>query len=155
MGYNLEAIICKDGLSNIITSEYKSAKRISLKNNLFIIPYTEELYDELNQYKKSEDYNGFFLLNEKLFRYLLIKSVVEPIAYIEVDYFGGVGQQSAIMLDKEEIILDTTAGKSEDGAVNLVLKEFGIKREQSLDEWDTVEMLRHRHTEDWLEDAEG
>ena len=154
MGYGLEAIICKEKLSVTITSDYTSAKRIRLKNNLFLIPYIDELYDELNEFNKSEDFEGFKLLNEKLFKYLMFKSVEEPVAYIEADYFGGVGQQSVIMIDKENIILDVRAKDSGYGAINLILKEFGVIRERNLDEWDTIGLLRHRHTDDWIEDAE-
>lgn len=154
MGYRLEAIICREQLARLITDEYQSAKRIRLKNKLFLIPYTEEFYDELNQFEKSADFEGFYLLNEKLFNYLLSKSVVDPVAYIEADYFGGVGQQSAIMVGDEKVILDVRAGDSEYGPVNLVLKEFGIIRESNLDEWDTVGLLRYRDTDDWLEAAE-
>ncbi|HOJ77717.1 MAG TPA: hypothetical protein PLZ08_09680 [Bacillota bacterium] len=39
MGYRLEAIICREQLAMVITDEYKSAKRIRLKNDLFLIPY--------------------------------------------------------------------------------------------------------------------
>ncbi len=155
MGYGLEAIVCKEKLSGIITNDYTSAKRVRLKDDLFLIPYTDELYDEMNEFNKSEDFEGFGLLNEKLFKYLMIKSVEEPVAYIKADYFGGVGQQSAIMIDKENIILDVRAKDSGYGAINLVLKEFGIIRKQNLDEWDTVGLLRHRHTDDWIEDAES
>ncbi len=154
MGYYLQAIICKEKASEIITREFYSAKRVCLKGDLYIIPYTSDLYDEFNQFDKSGHFDKFEYLNEKLFTYLIQKSVIEPIAYVEAEYFGGTGGQSAIMLNNGEVVIDVRFEDNGYGAINAVLKEFGINKESDLDEWDTVGMLRHRSTEDWLEDAE-
>jgi hypothetical protein len=154
MGYHLQAIICKENLSVSILNEFKSAKRIRFIDNLFLIPYTGDLYDEVNEYKESKDFDKFDYLNERLFRYLLSRSLLGSIAYVEADYSGGTGAQSAIMLNKEHVILDIRAENSEYGAINHVFKEFGVTRKPGLDEWDTAGMVRHRHTEDWLGDAD-
>ena len=154
MGYLLQAIISKRKMSEIIMSELQLARRVWLKEDLYILPYYPDFYDEFNQYEKSEDFDKFEYLNKKLYNYLINKSAIEPVAYIEAEYFGGTGGQSAIMLDKSEKIVDIRFEDSGYGAINTVLKEFGVKKESNLDEWDTVGMLRHRSTEDWLEDAE-
>lgn len=153
MGYQLQAIICKDKLSNIITHEYKSAGRVHLKDNLYIIPFTQNFYDEVNQYSESNHFDKFEYLNERLFNFLSQKSLIEPIAYVEADYFGGTGGQSAIMFEKSKIIIDIRYTDTGYGAINSVLKEFGISKENNNDEWDTVGLLRHRKTEDWLEES--
>lgn len=151
MGYSLEALICKDTLSSIITNEFKSAKRICLVGDLFLIPYNTDLYEEVNCNKLSVVVDKFEFLNDTLFNYLLSESFIEPIAYIEADYFGGTGGQSAILLDKGEIVIDIRFSDSGYGAVNLVLKEFGVTKGINADEWDTVGLLRHRSTEEWIE----
>jgi hypothetical protein len=120
---------------------------------LYIIPYTNVFFDEFNKLEVTDNFDKFEYLNDKLFNYMVQKSIIEPIAYVEVEYNGGTGGQSAIMIKNEKIIIDVRFTDSGYGAVNLVLKEFGIHRESNLDEWDTVRMLRHRNTDDWLEDA--
>jgi hypothetical protein len=154
MGYYLQAILCKQPLVGAIFDNFTNTKRVRLDVDLYLIPYTSDLFDEFNQYHASESLEKFELLNEKLFEYLLAKSVFGPIAYIEAEYFGGVGGQSAIMFMNGHVHHDTRSTDDGYGAINTVLREFGVQRNAEFDEWDTVGMLRHRNTDDWLEDSE-
>lgn len=155
MGYYLKAIICRDKMSREIIEEYNTARRIKLENDIFLIPFTDEFYDEFNQFMVLEAFDKFIFLNERMYHYLSNKSIQEPIAYIETDYFGGNGVQSAMMFDKEKIIYDIRHEHKGYGAINLVLKELGIVKALGKDEWDTANLFKHRNTEDWLDDAEN
>ena len=40
-----------------------------------------------------------------------------------------------------------------DGAVNVGLRGLGVRARPGEDEYDAIELTRHRHTEDWLIEA--
>lgn len=68
------------------------------------------------------------------------------IAYVEAEYFGGMGNQSGIIWRDGKRIFKKLA---EQDVINIILNQFGIKRSKSLDEFDTVGLGRYRNTKDW------
>ncbi len=80
------------------------------------------------------------------------------IAWLEAEFFGGVGHQAIIVWEKGEIVRGpkrSDSHKSNQSVFNQALRELGIKAEGIVDgryhdEFETVELGRHRDTEDWL-----
>jgi hypothetical protein len=65
-----------------------------------------------------------------------------PVAYVEAEYFGGVGEQRATLWRD---------GVAEDlPALNEALRALGVRRTGGRDEFDTIGLGRHRTTQDWL-----
>jgi hypothetical protein len=89
-------------------------------------------------------------------------STVSPIAYVEADFFGGAGIQSAVLWQDATVVLgplgrDTTRqaplGSTLDNQpINTVLRHLGVRRTATHDEFDTLALGRHRRTEDWPDD---
>jgi hypothetical protein len=74
-----------------------------------------------------------------------LKSV--PIAWIETDYFGGAGDQSAILWkDGKKKRYRKRLGHNIDDAA----KELGVVCEGDFDEFDTLGLGRYRTNESWL-----
>jgi hypothetical protein len=96
---------------------------------------------------------------------LLVRlSESQPIAYVEAAFFGGEGEQAAIVWDRGSIVLGPVV-EDEDNppplserAINQALRRLGIgRRGHAIDEFATVGLGRHRTTEAWvaLAGAEG
>jgi len=67
------------------------------------------------------------------------------IAYITTDYFGGFGDQSAILYVNGKEVINTEV----DNSVNIVLKEMGVISKDGCDEWDTIGLSNYRSNEDF------
>lgn len=68
------------------------------------------------------------------------------IAYVEAEYFGGVGEQHAVLWRGGE----ATDLDGDPEPVNAALRALGVHRAGGDDEFDTVGLGRHRATADWL-----
>jgi hypothetical protein len=68
-------------------------------------------------------------------------SVHGPVAYVETEYFGGVGEQVATAFDDRVRILEC-------GSVNNALRAIGVRAAPGRDEWDTLGLSAHRHMPD-------
>jgi hypothetical protein len=64
-------------------------------------------------------------------------SQTAPIAYLETEYFGTVGQQLATVFDEGARSLDA-------GRVNEALRSIGVVARAEQDEWDTVGLGQYR-----------
>jgi hypothetical protein len=65
-----------------------------------------------------------------------------PVAWVEAEYFGGVGEQHAVVWRRgvgEEV-----------GTINAALQALGVRRSPDDDEFDTLGLGRHRATADWV-----
>lgn len=129
---------------------YVNARTIPLYKEICIIPLTKDLFDEMNQFKTSESIGKFELLNKRLFDILEVISESRIIAYVEAEYFGGVGGQGVIVWDNHEVLLFEQFAND---AINKALKLLGVKCDKDKDEFDTVGLGRHRNTVDWLEEV--
>lgn len=70
-----------------------------------------------------------------------------PIAYVEAEFFGGVGRQAAVLFHH---------GGGYDGplfgsdTINQCLRQLGVVAIPGSDEFDTVGLGMHRETDAWL-----
>lgn len=65
------------------------------------------------------------------------------VAYCETDYFGGFGEQTAVVWDNKEQLYGQTDSY---GPINSALKLIGVERETGLDEFDTIGLGKFRDT---------
>ncbi len=148
MGYILKAIFGKKSDLNPIILRYSKSKIIELERELSIIPMTEDLYDEINNFRVSNTILSFELLSENLEKEVLDLIGDSKIAYVESEFHGGKGGHSGIIWEdkKRKIIMDYDLD-----SMNKILKELGIKKESNKDEFDTVGLSKYRMTEDWIQ----
>lgn len=148
MGYNLKAFIGQVERLEPVTSRFKNAKLISLNEQIALIPMTGDLFNEINDYRTNNNIDGYEYLTTAIESEILKTINTGLIAYIEVDYFGGVGIQNGILWKNDKRIFEHRGTKD---VVNSILQQFGITRSKSGDEFETVGLNRHRYTEDWLD----
>lgn len=109
---------------------------------------TEELYDEINELAISEDVGKLTYLSKNVEEKILAIIGDNCIGYIEAEYFGGQGGQTAVFWQNRLRYKLFDFGQ---GVINILLKHFGVTAKIGLDEFDTINLGRHRNKEDWLE----
>lgn len=78
----------------------------------------------------------------------LVGILNEPqLVYIEAEFFGGAGDQAAVVWNNEKIILGPLI---EANAINNALRAIGVKLGNFKDEFEALGLGKHRHEEDWL-----
>jgi hypothetical protein len=55
MGYNLKAFLGRPDELKIIEIRFRTSKIIQLTSDIALIPMTEELFDEINNYRTGDD----------------------------------------------------------------------------------------------------
>ena len=85
-----------------------------------------------------------------------------PLAYVETNYQGGPGEQSAIVWAGGRIVFGpatTDTGEPRtpllEGAINRALRHLGVERGDVIDEFDALGLGRHRLNEDWCSSERG
>ncbi|MFE3270011.1 hypothetical protein [Streptomyces sp. NPDC059215] len=84
-----------------------------------------------------------------------------PVAYMEAEYFGGVGEQRAAVWDEGSLVVgpldesDTKQFSRAVSPVSLALRRLGVRTSLGEDEFDAMGLDRHRSNEDWIASATG
>jgi hypothetical protein len=81
-------------------------------------------------------------------------SATGPVAYVEADIFGGRGTQRAAVWQAGAVVFGPVDGWIGEGPtpISRALAALGV-RARGQDEFATIGLGRHRHTENWLPDA--
>ncbi|MBO2011202.1 hypothetical protein [Hymenobacter negativus] len=148
MGYTIRALVGSATDLLPFTSAYPQAVCVALGSGLSLIPLTDDLFDTLMPGEPSEDFAPFYFLTPQLEARLLHYIGKACIGYLEAEYFGGVGEQAAVLWNEghREMVRGPQYG-----AINAVLARLGIQPASSdHDEFDTAGFGQRRHTEDWL-----
>ncbi|MNC42139.1 hypothetical protein D3C75_909450 [compost metagenome] len=146
MGYYYRGFISSGDIINSFKQKYDNITAIKLYDDFVTIPLSDELYDEINQ-TTSTPVSGFEYLTDEIGVICISLSEQSQIAYVEAEYFGGLGSQSGIIWEKNNTIFCEAVT---DNAINRVLNILGIQKIQNKDEFDTVALGRHRNIEDWI-----
>ena len=91
MGYSLEALIGRT-LSEHARG-FKNARLVSLERGLAMIPVTDALHAEIGA---GDELPGFERLSRQIEEWARRPSP-DPVAYVEAEFFGGLGEQSAVV----------------------------------------------------------
>ncbi|HTE25817.1 hypothetical protein [Flavitalea sp.] len=146
MGYIIKVFVAKHSQLETLSAQYPAAQVVSLSQELGLVPMTEALFDEINLCGLTEDLPGFVLMTVGAEMQILKLFPVGEIAYVEADYFGGNGSQSAVVWAngrRSEIYMD------KHNAINFALKSLGISKKSHGDEFEALNLGRHRDTHDW------
>ncbi len=152
MGYYLQALIGKADVLKNEPKSFPSEYRVELAQGLAMILVTEELCEEIADKFPSENESPlerFEMLTESLVQWAKQISKRTPIAYVEAEYFGGAGGQSAIAWDKAETKFGPVS--AEIGPINQALRFLGAEALSAHDEFEAVGLNRGRDSEDWIE----
>jgi hypothetical protein len=79
-----------------------------------------------------------------------------PVAYVEAEFFGGTGTQSAQVWDAGNVVLgplhlaEGEPSPADGSPISQALQRLGAAKGNHVDEFDAVGLGRHRETQDWL-----
>ncbi|MFN2451697.1 MAG: hypothetical protein ABR541_05025 [Candidatus Dormibacteria bacterium] len=161
----LEALVAAPAVLRQLVARAPSAQVVRLDPSLSLVPLTDELFDELASATGQTHDDAFAKFPPGLDPVLAELSRTAPIAYVEANYFGGMGSQAAALWQggdlrygPERIDDDVVDPRPiSERPVNRALRRLGVRVDpDALDEWDTVRLSRHADSEDWLnEPGEG
>jgi len=151
MAHAVNAIIVGIALKETILAEIPGARAIALKKGLCLVPMTDELFDALKSRSpdiKEVSSASFHRFSGPLARILESASLRGSVAYIETEYFGGAGTQSAAVWRDGRLLMPPT--KAPLGPINRALRYLGVRFVWSRDAFQIVGLGRHGSNEDWL-----
>jgi len=151
MSHYIKVIIAESSLIQQIASFLHSANTITLPQDFGLIPLTDALHDEIvaaNPTATGEELEAFVFLSPAIQQLLQTHAQSGPIAYVETNYFGGVGTQSAILYADGKVKEGPLQTKRI-GAINQVLHRLGVKRSLAKDEFDTLGLGSFRNNDDF------
>ena len=131
---------------------------VPLTQGFGFLPVTKQIVGS----DSSPLFNEFERLTAPLNEWAVEVSLQFPLAYIETEYFGGVGAQSAVNWESGRIVYGPVVSKSDwvDGrlvsvplpvsAINQAVQLIGVVRGEDLDEFAALGLDRHRSNEYWL-----
>jgi hypothetical protein len=150
MGHFVQAIVGSKRLLDTLQQRFGVSRVVELSQGLFMLPMLDELYDALPSAEGVSEMTGDFpfqFLDQRIVALLVQASHDEPLAYFATEYFGGAGNQGAIVAKDGKIAFGPVEGS---GSINSALRMLGAKKERAHDEFDAVGLSRFRSNEDWL-----
>ncbi|NEA26602.1 hypothetical protein [Actinomadura bangladeshensis] len=153
--YCLEAVAATEPVLRELAAGVPEARVVLLGQHLSLLPMTNALFDAVTV-AGAPELDGFWKAPAGLGRLLAACSATGPAAYVEADYFGGTGTQSAQVWHAGKVVLGPLhKGEREmfaaDGSpISQALRRLGAAKGDHVDEFDAVGLGRHRRTDDWL-----
>ncbi|MEV6731377.1 hypothetical protein [Streptomyces sp. NPDC051364] len=155
MGYVLQAVIAGEELLSAAARDVPGARVAPLRQGLSLMPMTDEVFDGVADGSAAGDL-GFGRLPGGFERLLAQWSVSGPVAYVEAEYFGGVGEQRAAVWADGALVLgplDVPTKKRFSRTVSPIsqsLGRLGARRGLGEDEFESVGLDHHRDDEGWI-----
>lgn len=143
MAYTLQAIIGPSRLLNSV--DLRLASIVQLSRETSLIPFTSAFRE-----RHGLDFLPLTDAGDSLPEGLLsICSAVSrggSVAHVEAEYFGGAGSQGSIVCEDGHVKAGPFRGER---AINEALRLLGVVAVPGMDEFDTLNLGRHRDIEDW------
>ncbi|GAA2294350.1 hypothetical protein GCM10010234_39980 [Streptomyces hawaiiensis] len=155
MSYDLRAVIAAGETLSAATRGLTAARTTSIGQGLSLLPMTDALCESVADGGRAGAL-GFERLKGGFEKLLADWSAAGPVAYVEAEYFGGVGEQGAAVFDGGDVVLGPL--RVEEGEpfapagspVSQALRRLGVVRGAGQDEFSAVGLDRRRHTDAWL-----
>ena len=131
---------------------------VDLGEGLGLLPMTPDLFDEVRQGDEVDPRFAPAQLFAPGFEVVLASwSAVDPVAYVEADYLGGIGSQFAAVWRGGTLLLGPLVLAEDEprpapgwSPISQALRHLGVSADGHHDEFDAIRLGRHRHVEDWI-----
>jgi hypothetical protein len=153
--YCLQAAIATEPVLRDLAGTIREARIVPIGQQLCLLPMTDALAVAINV-PGAPVLDGFWKAPAGFGDALAACSIQGPVAFVEADFFGGVGTQIALVWDGGKLVLGPlllaegeplpTIGSP----ISQALRHLGAVRGTHFDEFDAVSLGRHRQTEHWL-----
>ncbi|MEU0059675.1 hypothetical protein [Streptomyces sp. NPDC006334] len=155
MGYDLRAVIADEEALRRAARDLPAARLASIGQGLSLMPMTDALFDSVADGSRVGTL-GFWGLPGGFEKTLAAWSASGPVAYVEAEYFGGVGEQRAAVWNGGGIVLGPL--HVEEGQpcppagspISQALWRLGVAASTGEDEFSAVGLDRHQRGEAWI-----
>jgi hypothetical protein len=151
MPYTLEALVGRKETNQGIVSRFSNANLISLKQDVWLIPLTGLLQNELSRVNEIEKIERLTELQSASSGVIWLAQQLsknDRVAYVEAEFFGGAGGQTSAGWYGQELLFRPRQAID---AINQALHWLGVVRDNEHDEFDMIGLGQHRKTEDWAQ----
>ncbi|MEU9630806.1 hypothetical protein AB0D89_28935 [Streptomyces luteogriseus] len=155
MSYDLKAVIAGEEILRAATRGLCAVRLASIGQGLSLLPVTDALIEAVadGSGDGAPEFQGF---PGGFGKALADWSADGPVAYVEAEYFGGVGEQWAAVWDAGTLVLaplHVDEGEPFPPAgspISQALRRLGVASRAGEDEFSAVGLDRHRHSEAWI-----
>jgi hypothetical protein len=158
MSHYIHSIICKTEQIKTIANKLQNAKFANLRQDITLIPMTDELFDTITEsadFKKDDiPTDKFTYANSSILGLLCEISIEVAIGYIETDYFGGTGTQTAILFEQGKVYGPYFTDDNlpdQKRAINRILEKLGVTKKDYYDEFAAVGLSDFRNNGGMIE----
>lgn len=150
--YELEAVIARAPVLRALNGR---AKIVQLDQGWSMLPMTRTVIEAM-AVDGGAELDGFRVAPAGFGSVLAACSVHGPLAYVEADFFGGVGSQAAQVWDGGKSVLGPLLMDDADepppggSPISRALRHLGVVAAGS-DEFEAVGLGRQRETDDWVD----
>ena len=157
MGYVLRCVIAP-ARALLPGRAFANGVVADLGQGLGLIPMTTALFDEVRLSSEADPRFAPAQLFPPGFEVVLAAwSAVDPVAYVEAEYFGGAGSQFAALWRGGVLILGPLILEEDKpwpapgwSPISQALRHLGVTAGGHYDEFDAIRLGRHRDVEDWI-----
>ncbi|GAA1351672.1 hypothetical protein GCM10009612_08830 [Streptomyces beijiangensis] len=153
VSYDLKAVIAERGLLTAAAATIAGARITPLRCGLAVMPMTDDLFAVVGT-PKGDCVPGFWRLPAGFDEVLSSWSKAGPVAFVESEYFGGVGEENAAVWSAGQLALGPLHMTEDDAEpatgtpVVRALHALGIRASASEDEFQVAGLGEHRNWED-------
>jgi hypothetical protein len=157
MGYVLQGVIAP-ARALLPRRAFANGVIVDLGQGLGMMPMTAALFDEIRQGDEGDPrFAPAYLFPPRFEVVLAAWSVIDPVAYVEADYFGGIGSQFAAVWQGGTLALGPLMLTEDEpwplpgcSPISQALRHLGVSAEGQYDEFDAIGLGRHRQVSEWL-----
>ena len=145
MGHCIRAVIGARESVRRLAEDWLKAQAVELPQGFGMIFMTDDLLEDVGELLEVSDELPFSELENFTEE---VKTLIErysfrtKLAYIETEYFGGVGTQAGVLYENGRIAVEPSRGE---GVINILLRELGVWHYPDKDEFDMLELGKYRH----------
>ena len=151
MGHCIQALVATPDIADHLRTTYPQLPCVSAGQGFAILPIDAGFIDSVTEARPPESTNAFMLLTDAFQDFLRDLSRFGRVAYIETEYFGGVGGQGAAVYSGRQVIMEPEWGES--GSINRALKLIGVSRRLLGDRFSALGLEAYRSNDDIVEAA--
>jgi len=149
MAHCLQAIVARSDVVDKLRARYPQLPQVAARQGFVILPVDADFIDSVTGARPAQSTDEFMLLTAAFDELLRRLSSLGPIAYIETDYFGGVGGQGAAVYSGGETAMEPEWRRS--GPIDRALRLIGVKRLLLGDRFRALGLEAYRSNDDLIE----
>lgn len=151
MGHNVQLVVGRRDAVMRFLRDWPGARAVALLGGWQAIPVEEPLYDAIaTRWPEAKEPDGLDMAPPGMSEALATATAEGGgLAYVETDYWGGSGGQSAMAWVEGREALSAMRAMGAGGPINSALRAIGVKRSDTDDEFDTIGLGLRRSMGDY------